>query len=252
MSTQKIPISTLRVIIIEIFDFAAKDRFMKNLIIYLAALFLLTIPSAVYGCSCAYSTPAMAFNNSKAVFIGKMTGGTEKNTLQDRDASAYEIESGEVTFDVEEAFKGKPVQTVTIRIASMKGTSCGTYGLRRGETYVVYAQAYKPDTLSTGVCTRTGTVSQAKEDLDFLRSLPPGGSGGTITGRVWLDTKAITGGAARPLAGVSVRITGPMQKAVTVVTDKEGKFEANGLPEGKYTVTPKFPAIITVTMRARK
>lgn len=215
---------------------------MKNSIIYLAALFLLAIPSAVYGCSCAYSTPAMAFNNSKVVFIGKMTGGTEKNTLQDRDGSSYEIESGEVTFDVEESFKGKPGKTVTIQIASMKGTSCGTYGLRRGETYVVYAYAYKPDILSTGVCTRTAMVSGAKEDLNFLRSLPPGGSGGTITGRVWLDTKAITGGAARPLSGVSVRITGPRQKSVTVVTDKEGKFEANGLPEGKYRVTPQFPA----------
>jgi len=214
---------------------------MKNLFIYLATLFLVTIPSAVYGCSCAYSAPAMAFNDSKVVFIGKMTGGTEKNTLQERDGSSYEIESGEVTFEVGESFKGKPGKTVTIQIASMKGTSCGTYGLRRGETYVVYAYAYKPDMLSSGVCTRTGTVSQAKEDVAFLRSLPPGGSGGTITGRVSLDTKAITGGGARPLGGVSVRITGPMQKTVTVLTDKEGKFEASGLPEGKYKVAPKFP-----------
>jgi hypothetical protein len=214
---------------------------MKYLLIYLAILVLFTIPSAVYGCSCAYSTPAMAFNDSKVVFIGKMTGGTEKNTLQERDGSSYEIESGEVTFDVEESFKGRPGKTVTIQIASMRGTSCGTYGLRRGETYVVYAYAYKTDMLSTGVCTRTGAVSQAKEDINFLRSLPPGGSGGTITGRVWLDTKAIMGGAAKPLSGVSVRITGPWQKVVTVVTDKDGKFEASGLPEGKYRVTPKFP-----------
>jgi hypothetical protein len=214
---------------------------MKKLIIYLAALFLLSIPSAVYGCSCAYSTPAMAFNDSKVVFIGKMTGGTEKNTLQERDGSSYEIESGEVTFDVEESFKGKPGKTVTIQIASMKGTSCGTYGLRRGEMYAVYAYAYKGDMLSSGVCTRTGTVSQAKEDVDFLRSLPPGGSGGTITGRVWLNTKAINGGGAKPLRGVSVRITGPRQKAVTVLTDKEGHFEASGLPAGIYMVTPKFP-----------
>ena len=215
---------------------------MKKLIIYLAGvLFLLTIPSAVHGCSCAYRTPAMAFNDSKVVFIGKMTGGTEKNTIQDREGAPYEIESGEVTFEVEEAFKGNPGKTVTIQIASMKGTSCGTYGLRRGETYVVYAYAYKPDMLSTGVCTRTGTVSQAKEEVAFLRSLPPGGSGGTITGRIWLDTKGINGGGAKPLGGVSVRITGPRQKAVTAVTDMEGNFEASGLPAGIYMVTPKFP-----------
>ena len=214
---------------------------MKKLLIYLTALFLVTIPSAVYGCSCAHRTPAMAFNDSKAVFIGKMTGGTEKNTLQDRDGTSYEIESGDVTFEVEESFKGKPGKTVTFQIASMKGTSCGTYGLRRGETYVVYAYAYKSDTLSTGVCSRTGPVSQAKEDLDFLRLLPPGGSGGTITGRVWLDTKAIRGGGAKPLGGVIIRITGPRRKSVSVATDKEGKFQASGLPEGKYRVTPKFP-----------
>jgi hypothetical protein len=217
---------------------------MKKLIIYLAALCLFIIPSAVYGCSCAYSTPATAFNDSKIVFIGKMTGGTEKNTLRERDSSSYEIESGEVTFEVEESFKGKPGKTVTIQINSHKGTSCGTYGLIRGETYIVYAYPgpNESDMVRSGVCTRTGTVSQAKEDLVFLRSLPPGGSGGTITGRVWLDTKASTGGGAKPLSGVSVKITGPTQKAITVVTDDEGKFEASGLPEGTYTLTPKFPA----------
>lgn len=213
---------------------------MKNFFFYLVALVLVTIPSVVYCCSCAYSTPAMAFNDSKVVFIGKMTGGTEKNTVTDQ-GGTHEIESGEVTFEVEESFKGKPGKTVTVQIASMKGTSCGTYGLRRGETYVVYAYAYKPDMLSSGVCTRTGTVSQAKEDVAFLRSLPPGGSGGTITGRIWLDTRAIKFGGSRPLGGVSVSITGPTQKAISVVTDKEGKFEASGLPEGTYKVTPKFP-----------
>lgn len=207
---------------------------MKKYFSYICFLFLFAIPSVVYACSCAYQTPPMAFNDAKAVFIGKMTGGTEKNLAKDRDGSEYEIESGKVSFEVVESFKGTPAKTVTLQINSMKGTSCGTYGLRRGETYVVYAYDYQPGNLSTGVCSRTAPVSQAREDLDFLRS--PAESGGKLEGRIWIDTQAATGGGTKPFPGVLVRIYGPGGTVLTAVTDRKGEFTLTRLPAGAYRI----------------
>lgn len=215
---------------------------MKKLLFNLVFLCMLAIPSAVYGCSCLSQTPAMAFNDSKAVFIGKMIGGTEKNIETNGNGTTHEIESGKVTFEVVESFKGTPGKTVTIQISSMKGTSCGTYGLLRGETYVVYAYAYQTGTLSTGVCTRTATVSQAKEDIDFLRSGPAAGSGGTLEGSIWIDTQAAVGGGSKPFPGVKVRIHSPHGTVYTAVTDRKGKFNLTRLPPGVYRVEPSIPA----------
>lgn len=90
--------------------------------------------------------------------------------------------------------KGVVANETTIEIASMNGTSCGPYGLKRGERYIVYAYSNKKDetTLYSGVCTRTAPVisSYAKEDLDFLRNLPPAGAGGNLRGRIWADLRA--------------------------------------------------------------
>jgi hypothetical protein len=214
---------------------------MKKYFSYLFFLFLLAAPSAVYACSCAPSTPSMAFNDSKAVFIGKMTGGTEKHIETDADGATYAIESGKVIFEVVESFKGTPGKTVTLQINSMKGTSCGTYGLRRGETYVVYAYESQPGTLSTGVCSRTATVSQAKEDIDFLRS-PGAGSGGKLEGKIWIDTQAATGGGTKAFPGVEVRVTGPGQTVYTAVTDRKGEFTLTRLPPGAYRIEATAPA----------
>lgn len=219
---------------------------MRNFFRYTTFLFLLSIPAAVYGCSCLASTPATAFNDSKAVFIGKMIGGTEKNTVTGQGGASYEIESGEVKFEVEESFKGNPGKTVTIQINSHRGTSCGTYGLIRGTTYLVYAYTGQEGSgmMYTGVCTRTSSMLAGgrKEDLDFLRSLPPAGSGGSITGRIWLDTGAISGGGARSVPGVRIKITGPTGNVTTVVTDKKGEFRAASLPAGNYRIAPVVPA----------
>ncbi|WP_410962787.1 hypothetical protein, partial [Salmonella sp. SAL4446] len=84
-------------------------------------------------------------------------------------------------------FKGVEAREVTIEVKSLRGTSCA-YGLKRGERYVVYAfsDPKNEKVLYTGVCSRTkiATNEYAKEDLEFLRNLPPPGTGGNITGLI--------------------------------------------------------------------
>jgi SdrD B-like domain len=215
---------------------------MKINLISIAMFCLPLISSTAYACSCATGDSPHAFNSAKAVFIGRMLGGTEKLSIKDEHGKSRSIEAGAVRFAVEEQFKGNLEPEITIGIASMNGTSCGPYGLRRGERYIVFAYAGEEDekTLYTGVCTRTGTVDgyYAKEDLAFLRNLPSAGTGGNLRGSIWADLRS---DGVTPMPGVRVNIRSADGKVITVITDKDGRFEVNRLKPGKYTVKPDLP-----------
>ena len=205
----------------------------------------LSMPSIARACSCATSDPPAEFNRAKAVFIGRMLGGTEKLSFTDNEGKVRQIEAGAVRFSVEELFKGNISKEVTVTIASMKGTSCGDYGLLRGELYVVYAYESERDKkiLYSGVCTRTSVADSkyTKEDLDFLRNLPAAGTGGNLRGRIWVDVKEIDGGSAKPLPNVKVRIRGDDEKVIVVTTNEKGEFEVKKIKAGTYRVEPQLP-----------
>lgn len=219
-------------------------NFIKSSLIVIGFLLWAT-PSTVSACSCAWNTPATAFNDSKAVFIGKMVGGTEKFQEKDEGGKRITFEAGNVRFAVEKAFKGDVKGEITIEIASMAGTSCGPYGLVRNVSYVVYAYGNKTDktALYTGVCTRTTSVESkdAKEDLDFLRTLPPPGTGGKLEGRIWYDSKVMWGGAAVAMPDLKVVVRDSKNNEIVVLTDKNGKFEIEKLKAGTYQVEPEIP-----------
>jgi hypothetical protein len=214
----------------------------KSLFGLLTICFLVLISPAAYACSCGTGAPPFEFNRAKAVFIGRMLGGTEKLTAKDDKGNSHAIEAGAVRFRVEEIFKGDLAELTTVHIDSMDGTSCGPYGLQRGARYLVYGYVSKEDgnILYSGVCTRTGQVSSnyVKEDLAFLRNLPPPGTGGHLQGRIWADLRA---GGATPLSNVKVSIQAPDGTVLLVFSDERGEFAAHFLKPGKYKVKPEFP-----------
>jgi hypothetical protein len=61
-----------------------------------------------------------------------MIKGTERFSVKDKDGKSLSLEAGTIRFAVQESFKGEVVGEVTLEVASMPGTSCGDYGLRRG------------------------------------------------------------------------------------------------------------------------
>lgn len=208
----------------------------------IAIFFLFSTPSISFACSCGTGEPAHEFNRARMIFIGRMRGGSEKWVEKDQAGKSHSLEAGDVRFAVEEVFKGKEVGEVTVVINSHMQTSCGPYGLKRGERYLVYAYASEEGEkqLYTGVCTRTTTVSSeyAKEDLDFLRNLPPAGSGGNLQGRIWADLKQR---GATPLRDVRIKIISADEQVITAFTDGEGEFLVKQLKPGKYRVEPDFP-----------
>lgn len=221
-----------------------KNLIMKDILLTGFITFFLFVGSS-YACSCAYSDPPSAFNNAKAVFTGKMLGGTEKFSYKDSKGNAVELEAGSVKFAVTKSYKGKLESKVTISIASMRGTSCGDYGLQVGKIYLVYAYTDKAGkTLYSGVCTRTAEIinGNPKEDLDFLNNLPRSGTGGNLRGSIWVDTRETSGGAAKPLDNIRVKMISAKGKTSFVTSDKNGKFLMENVKAGKYRVIPVIPS----------
>ncbi len=219
---------------------------MKTILFLLTAFCFFSMPSIIHACSCAMGDPPSEYNRARVVFTGRTLGGTEKFSRAVEKSAAIKLEAGNVRFAVEESFKGDISGKIAIRIDSMKGTSCGDYGLKRGEIYLVYAYAGDDDEeklLYSGVCTRTSSVNSeyVKEDLKFLRNLPAPGTGGNLQGRIWVDSRKLTGGGAESLAGIKVKISGENGDVINVETDRDGAFEVKKIKAGKYRVEPQLP-----------
>lgn len=108
---------------------------------------------AAFACSCAGpAPPSEAFDESAAVFAGKVAGIESSNY-------------GKIVhFDAERAWKGVTQSAITVTTGA-GGGDCG-YGFEEGKEYLVYAYGTGP--LSTGICGRTQPIMDAYVDLAAL------------------------------------------------------------------------------------
>lgn len=207
-------------------------------LIFSTAAVLLLLSAKVSACSCAFDSPCQVFSSASAIFIGEMVGGTEKVDMG-RETGSTSYEAGEVRFIVEETFKGNPGTEVTISVKSHKNSSCGPYGLIKGQRYIVYAYG-ESGHLSTGVCTLTRPLSMFSEeddDFQFLKNLPKAGSGGRLTVSVSADRGMIY----KPFRDVAVILKNGEKQPIQGITNAEGVFEISNLRAGKYEVEALWP-----------
>src|SRR5215467_10083406 len=144
--------------------------------------------------SCTRLSPCQKFGYSEAIFVGRMIGGSEPVSQQVVDGAVISRETGATRFSVEEVFKGSPspVQMVEMpRFILTCGGGRVDYSLIRGERYLVFARRSEDQSVSG----YGALVSEAGEDLEFLRGLPAAGTGGTLSGRLYgsVPEAAITG-----------------------------------------------------------
>ena len=116
---------------------------------------------AGHACTCApVQSAAQELERATAVFSGKVVEIKRHKRPEGIFAGV------EVVFRVEKTWKG--VEGGTVRVfTSSHSAACG-YGFRKGRTYLVYAYGDAKGGLSTGICSRTKRLKDAREDLGEL------------------------------------------------------------------------------------
>jgi len=136
-----------------------------SLILFLVSvIFVSSNNHTAYACSCMQPlSPDEELPNYDAVFSGKVTDIVEKDP---NDQVFSSIDPVFVTFDVNTVWKGDKKDTITIKTAQ-SSASCGFY-FEENQEYIVYASQYDSKYLEVSLCSRTGLLSDAIEDLQEL------------------------------------------------------------------------------------
>ncbi len=130
------------------------------LILALITGWFVTAPAKSFACSCIPpGTPAKALAGATAVFTGTVVDIKEPF----RPMSSLDLV--EVTFQVGTVWKG-PLDKTLMASTAISGASCG-FRFQEGHDYIVYAWGEESD-LRVGLCSRTGSLSHAGEDLKQL------------------------------------------------------------------------------------
>jgi len=214
---------------------------MQKLWLILAAIAAVTLATehGAVACSCMMpGPPCQSAWNADAVFSGTVLSIEQI----DNDPRGRSWESRLVRFSVQRGFINGPSGTVDI-VTGMGGGDCG-YQFKVGGQYLVYASKNPASgRLSASICSRTKPLAEAAEDLRYLNTIGPTGSGGRVFGRVNelrrdpAESETVDYG---PVEGIVVSVRGATF-ARDAVSDAAGRFEIGALPVGKATFTASLP-----------
>lgn len=199
---------------------------------------LLLAATSALACSCAFGGAGVcqAYWETPAVFSGRVV------EIEDIGGGGSEVAflTKKVRFAVIDAYRGVSGETIEVR-TGRGGGDCG-YSFELNESYLVYAWK-NGGNLSTGICSRTKRLSDAAEDLTYIRGLAEAKPGGSIFGSIkqYLVRKSTDEYRPNPpMPNVPVLIEGANGRFETA-TGPEGDYRVDDIPAGKYTVSAKVP-----------
>jgi hypothetical protein len=202
---------------------------MKRSRILVFLTLLASVPA--FGCICIPPlTPCSwyASHHGQPAFVGlAIAAETVLDFFRDNAENAHPVHVQKVTFQVEEAFQDMPDKLVSVY---GMGTTCD-YHFEVGTRYLVYGGRGKDGRIRTGKCTRTAPLSEAAEDITFLRSLP-NRAGGSIIGRVRFANPQ----EQRKVIAGTVTASGRDGDHKARVK-ASGDYEVTGLPIGVFRLT---------------
>ena len=191
-------------------------------------------------CSCGGTAPSsVAIRDAEVAFVGsvvrvdraKLTSSSHGNADGTRTVT---VTGGSgphrVVFSVSSVFKGTTTEHATL----LQGSSTCDVWFKPGETWLVYARAAN-GVFRTDKCQRTRLVSDAEQDLLYLRNAeaghPQGIAHGDVFGRKDGPNGRVLSALSEPL---QVRAQSATAGNVTT-TDRWGPFQLV-LPPGDYQV----------------
>lgn len=141
-------------------------------------------------------------------------------------------------FTIEEAFKGIAGTGIVF-----DSHDCG-YLFKEGERYLVYAHrnTYNQQLEVRDGNTRTRPLSEAAEDLQYIRGLASSEPGSRIFGKVGEHNYGNYENPQKlePLKNIKVVLEGNNQRQ-EVTTDSEGRYEFKRLQSGTYQISAGLP-----------
>ena len=186
--------------------------------------------------------PCGVFWNSDVVFIG-----TAEKVSIGKDGGMV------VQFAVEKAIRGVEGQTVEVETSSSTAI-CG-YPFKRGERYFAYLRRGKDGKLYEHLCGATVLLKDAAADLEYLREVESGDTGGKIFGNVFQTVRKSykDQGEYSPIAGTKIFLKSvkvryadnrksPKYKKIELQTqtDDKGFYIFRHIPAGSYQVRAEF------------
>jgi hypothetical protein len=171
-----------------------------------------------------------ANHHGQPTFVGIAVSAERVSDELQLGEKAVPVTVQRVTFKVEEPFEDTPSTAMTVY---GMGTT-NDFHFDVGVRYLVYAWRGEDGRLRTERCTRTAPVSEAADDIRFLRSLPTQ-LGGGISGLVRFVSAGAQDGT---VAGVITESGKDGDHKARV--DSSGSYELTGLAPGDYreTYTP--------------
>lgn len=184
--------------------------------------------------------PCVEYWRADAVFIGvanRVVLTPDKPTADNwmgRQITVY--------FTIVEAFKGVDGSALVLNL-----DHCG-HQFKEGERYLVYADR-NPNNNELDVRagrTRTRPLSEAAEDLEYIRGLAQAEPGSRVFGKVIQYTHKLRERRFAPesLPDIKVALEGNNQR-YEIVTDSEGRYEFKRIPAGIYRLRAELPAYLS-------
>jgi hypothetical protein len=215
-----------------------KFRFLVCAVLFIISLFatdaLASCPMAQQG------PPCVEYWRTEAVFMG--VANRVIRTPDTPTADNWMSVQTTVYFTIVEAFRGAGGTALVLNL-----DHCG-YPFKEGERYLVYAHR-NPNNKELDVRvghTRTRPLSEAAEDLEYIRELAQAEPGSRVFGKVVQHTHKLKERRFVPesLQDIKVALEGNNERH-EVVTDSEGRYEFKRIPAGIYRLRAELPAYLS-------
>jgi hypothetical protein len=179
------------------------------------------------------------------VFVGRVTELYQPEIAQGENWAPAKI----ARFSVEEVFRGAVGKEIEIAASirrsgnmALSSDSLGYNSFDKNQRYLVYAYRSTADRwVWASGCSRTRPLSEAAEDINYIRGLKTAKPGGTILGFVRRQGEWIEDDRSGPLSGVKVTAHGKNGRFHSV-TDSRGEYRIDGLNLGRYKVSFVVPS----------
>lgn len=218
----------------------------SNLVLLiLCAVAILSMAAGAHACSCRFGggPPCEEYWRVDVVFAGTVIEQSSFSVQEGDGEFKYTRQMVLVRLSLDKSYRGDLKGSKVEVVTGAGGGDCG-YEFHTGERYLVYAyREEKSKRLETSICSRTRSLSEAAEDLEYFRSLPSVGAGSVITGRVIRQLIALKDSdrfTNTYMQGVKITVEGEKRRA-EAITDQEGRYRISNLPPGKYRVRADLP-----------